>query len=137
MSLIKCKDKRNTCGVPLPSTCVSYEGSFIGVLKEEDFPCNVNLNDVIEKLSTVIKNLTDLEKLNNNSQNTEISTIKNDITEIKGEIAEINGNNLPVVIDLSSLNIDTVYCQVSPHRYTIYTILNLLKNEIVSLKAQI
>ena len=88
-------------------------------------------------MSTVIKTLTDLEKSNNTLQDTEILNIKNDLTKIKGDIAQISGNNLPVAIDLTGLNIDISSCQVSPHRYTIYTILNLLKNEIVSIKAQI
>lgn len=57
MSLINCKDNRNRCGVPYSSTCVSYQGSFVGILKDEKFECNVNVDDVIERLSSLIEKL--------------------------------------------------------------------------------
>lgn len=72
MNLINNRNKRNTCGIPLSSTCVGYEGAFAGILKDEKFDCDVNVDDVIERLSLIIEKLKkDLEdtksKININS----------------------------------------------------------------------
>jgi hypothetical protein len=138
MSLVNCRKKRYDCGIPFPSSCVSYEGELVGVLKKEELPCDVNLDDVIEKLSTVLKKLeTELEALTKRVGISEedIIKIKAQIEIIKNSIKNIDPSQIFVTIDLGCLTGEAAPCKVGTNKYSLLAILQLFAKEICLLKA--
>lgn len=138
MGLIKCRNKRHDCGQPFPSTCVSYEGDFVGVLDSDDFSCDINLDDVIEKLSTVIKTIDDKVTTIDGRVTvleSDILEIRSDIEDIRDSVTNIDTNNIFVTMDLGCLSSDAAPCETTPNRYSLFSILQLFKNEICLLKA--
>lgn len=131
-------DNKDTCGIPLSSSCVSYQGEFAGAIKESEFSCNVNLNDIIKKVGLILQSLKD----NDSVSNVKLVELTDSVTDIKAglelvntKLANLDANDIYVNIDLGCLAPSATSCEVSNKKYKLLNILQLFKNEICSLKA--
>lgn len=153
MPLVNCISNKNKCGQVTSSSCVSFEGEYDSLLTKNIVPCNANLDDIIKILSTQIKALKDtldLSSFNSNcvtfdkntqkvkdllqAQNTLLCSLKTSLEALQIQVNDLDASNLLVNIDLDCLKPSASQCQVSTDTYTIFTVLNILKDEICLLK---
>src|ERR1035437_4774544 len=50
---------RNSCGTVIPSSCVPFTGEQPSFIQDVDFPCDVNLDDVIKQFAITIQKVLD------------------------------------------------------------------------------
>jgi len=152
MPLVKCIKNKERCGTMTSSSCVSFEGQYDDIIKKEVIDCDANLDDILHLLSSEIKKLKDAtnvdtfnggcitildsDKLVNIVQkiDTLVCTLKTNLETLQTTVNNITGNNTLITIDLDCLTPEASGCAVNDNTYTIYTVLNILKNEICNLK---
>lgn len=153
MSLINC-NRKNTCGPLLSSSCVDYNGPLDEiVITDDELCCNPSIDDVFVLISKKIQSVLDkidLSEFNKScltfdratqdpkelwqEQTNILCEVKSGLATLKTKVDGLNASNLNVTIDLGCLTSPASLCVISPQTYTIYSILNLFKNEICSLK---
>lgn len=52
--MTNCNDPRKNCGQIVPSSCVPYTGTKPDFLDEDDFPCDVNITDIVQETTDKI-----------------------------------------------------------------------------------
>lgn len=151
-----CNDPRNKCGSVIPSSCVPFTGAKPSFVSEEDFPCNVNMDDMIKNLSTQIEEilagidltLSDKRCLDYNPETvtvSELQQIHNDelcAFKARIETLEESVNSLNIASKLISLNLgcmtpSTNPCSPNTNLYTLYYILNTFKTELCAIKTHL
>lgn len=154
MPLVNCSKRKSNCGPLISSACVAYQGGFNDILIENNLPCNPNIEDVTDVLCDEIKTLKDdldLSLYNKNclvfDKNTQkakdlfqvltdkICVIDAILSALVIQVNGLNASNIDVTIDLGCLSSEVNNCQLSTNTYPIYTVLNLFKNEICTLKS--
>ena len=152
MSLINC-NRNNTCGPILSSSCVDYNGPTNSIIKEDELCCNPSIDDVFVLISTKIQSIfdkIDLSTFNKQcldfdktkespkdlwqKQTNLLCSLSSDLTDLKTKVDGLNASNLYVTMDLGCLTPTASPCAVATNKYSIYSILNIFKNEICSLK---
>lgn len=152
MPLINC-NRNNTCGQILSSSCVDYNGPTNQVIKQDELCCNPSIDDVFILISNKIQeinNKIDLSTFNKKclsfDKNTQslkdleqqqtdlLCTLKSELEALTLKVNGLNASNLTVTLDLGCLKPVASPCLLSTDTYTIYSVLNIFKNEICSLK---
>jgi hypothetical protein len=149
---MNCKDGRYNCGTKVFSACVPYTGKQLTLFDVSDINCEPNINDVIEKLDSIIKTIKDSVDLTGLDKEcfaynpstvtvaelsqiytTELCAISAQLKALQDAFNDLDVLALPITLDLSCLY--GTNCQ--PTTQTIGTILALFLSEICTLKSQI
>lgn len=152
MALVNCKNKKFNCGPIIASTCVSYENSDNDIIKSTALPCDANLDDVFDLISSTIYTIQqslDLSLFNPGTLAFNKTTQKiKDLLQIQTNaiialqtivanqatlITSLSAANLNVNIDLGIFTGQVTPVIPSTNIYTISSILNLFKNKLILL----
>jgi hypothetical protein len=145
-----------TCPTMWPSGCVLFTGDLPGFIPANTFTCDGNLDELLEKYGAKIDEIDasiDLTAINKGcfAFNPATGLIKDFVQEsidktcslessvstLQDTVDNLNIGSLHINIDLESLTPVGDPCAVAPNTYTLISVLNLFKSEIISLKAQI
>lgn len=147
---------RYTCGQILPSSCVPYSGKDLKFLSpEEQISCDANMDEVVEKISIAIdsiKKAIDVSTYSFNclgtisnptvskisqAQTNKLCALQASLDALEQQFEDFNIANELITIDLGSLGGAVSACQVSANTYTLISVLNLFKNEIIAIKTEL
>lgn len=148
--------KRYTCGQMIPSSCVPYTGKDLKFLSEEEqVSCDANMDEVIDKISIAIdsiKKATDVSSYTydclgtisnptitkiSQAQTYKLCALQASLESLQQQFAELNIGSELITIDLGSLGGAVSACQVSANTYSLISVLNLFKNEIIAIKSEL
>ncbi len=150
-------NKKFTCGSMWPSGCVLFTGELPDFVDADSFECDGNMDELLEKYGAKIDEIAhsiDLSTLNVPNCltfNTSTGTVKDFAQEIADRFCALNTTVIAlqnafnaldigsktIEIDLGDLTPVGDPCAVADNTYTLISILNLFKSEIISLKEQI
>lgn len=153
---MNCTDTRNTCGNSIPSACVPFTGEKPSFITEENFPCDVNLDDVIAQFASNIQTVLDsinLKLLNKRCLDfdpTEVTVkelhqveidalcaVKAQLESLQTSFDSLNVATKLITLDLQCLTPVNNPCSLNTNSYTLYYILNKLVTEVCNLKQSI
>jgi hypothetical protein len=139
-----------------PSGCTLYTGSLPDFIDPDSFTCDANLDELLEKYGVKIDDISeaiDLTAINVGcfafnpatgkvkdfvqESIAKTCTLETSLATLQAALDNLNIGNEHIVIDLESLTPVGNPCAVAPNTYTLISVLNLFKSEIISLKAQI
>lgn len=145
-----------TCPTMWPSGCVLFTGDLPSFIDSDTFSCDGNLDELLEKYGVHIDSIAeslDLTAINKGcftfnpttakvkdfiqESITKTCTLEASLTTVETTLANLDIGNLHIEIDLESLTPIGDPCAVAPNTYTLISILNLFKSEIIAIKAQI
>ena len=144
-------------GLTVPSGSVFYSGATLQFLKNSVpavvFPCNANLNQVLNLFDQAVNNLlvennlTDLNVGNlsfdpatisiNGLHQVEINAISANIAAISSlqtQLADLNIGTLPIVINMQCLASIAAPCESGTNTYQLISVLNSMLSEICAIK---
>lgn len=148
--------RKYSCGQLLPSSCIPYTGKDLKFLTPEtQIDCDANLDEVIDEVSIAIDKLQkavdvttyDFKCLGtlpsptiakiSQVQTNKLCALEASLNALTTQFNNFNVGAELVTIDLGSLGGSVSACQVSANTYSLISILNLYKNEILSIKAEL
>lgn len=153
--MINCNDARKNCGTVVPSSCIPYTGSKPSFVDEEDFPCDVNINDVIGEISTEITTILDGEDITELNRRCLPSAITGTIKELHQDEIDalcasqaqldalqtsfdaLNIGSELVTLNLGAMTPITNPCSVTINQYSLFYILNTLVTNINLIKTNL
>jgi hypothetical protein len=151
--------KKHNCGQILMSACVPFSGSQLTFLTSEeleDFPCNANMDDVIESIDTTLKKLVDGNNFTaldidcldfdpatvtakdlHQLEITEICLLKGQVDALSEQLNLLNIGNEVITIDLECMTPDAAPCAVGVNQYSLLTILQLFRDKLCDFETRI
>lgn len=150
--MINCNDPRKTCGLIVPSSCVPFTGTKPAFVEEEDFPCDVNVTDIIvladaeiDKINTTL-DLTELAKgcldfdpltvqVNELHQVEidEICALRAELTTLQDTINDLDIGAELVTVDLGAMTPLSNPCSVTTNQYTLFYVLQAFADKLNTL----
>lgn len=147
-------NKKFTCPDMFPSGCILYTGNLPAFLNSTTFTCDGNLDELLEKYGAKIDSIADSINLTAINKGcftfvpatakvkdfiqesiTKTCSLETAVAALQTTVNSLNIGNMHIDIDLESLTPAGDPCAVAPHTYTLISILNLFKSEIIALKA--
>lgn len=145
-----------TCGNMFPSGCVLFTGDAPEFIDPDTFTCDANLDELLEKYGAEIDDIDDsidltainvgcftfnpaTAKIKDFVQESinKTCSISTDLIALRNDFNALDIGTKLIDIDLGDLTPDGDPCAVATNTYTLISILNLFRDEIISLKAQI
>lgn len=154
--MINCNDPRKNCGSIVPSSCVPFTGPKPDFVADIDFPCDVNVTDIITLADAQIDKLTtdsDLTALNarcltftpaivtpkalHQVEIDKICALDASVTTLQTTLADLNIGTELVTVDLGAMSPLSNPCSVNANQYTLFYVLQAFANELNLIKTNL
>lgn len=148
-----CDDPRNKCGEVLPSACVTFTGDKPSFVLDADFPCTVNVDDIIKQLAiTIQKILTSIDytglqkrcltfdpatvtsKQLEQIEIDEICALKASLQTLQTQLDGLNIATKLITLNLGCMTPVSNPCSSTLNSYSLYYILNTLVTNVCAIK---
>jgi len=146
--------RKYTCGDIIPSGCVLYTGDFPNFINESSLECDLNLDEILKEygnkidtlfsgndLTTLTKECFDFNpatitpKALHQLEISKICALGDQINDLQNLLTNLNVGEQLVTIDLGCLTPQANPCAQGTNTYTILSILQVMKNEICTIKS--
>lgn len=150
--MINCNDPRKKCGEIISSSCASFTGRQPAFVEDVDFPCDVNVTDIIDLTTAEVDKIDDeidLTALNVRCLDFAPATVKvKELHQIEiDKICALDSvlttlqdtvNNLDigaelVTVDLGAMTPITNPCSVATNKYTLFYVLQAFADKLNTL----
>jgi len=151
--MINCNDPRKNCGTIVPSSCVSFTGTQPAFIANIDFPCDVNVTDVIDLTTAEIDKIKageDLTGLNKRClvfdpltidikgltqvQIDELCALDASVAALQTTLSALDIGTELVSVDLGAMTPITNPCSATVNQYTLFYVLQSFANELNLIK---
>lgn len=147
---------RNNCGDAIPSSCVPFTGDKPSFIAEIDFPCDVNLDDIIKQFAITIQSVLDAInlKLTNKRcldydpatatvkdviqlENDKLCALQAQLDTLLDGFNDLDISTKLVTLDLKCLTPVNNPCSLNANQYSLFYILSTLVNEVCAIKTNL
>jgi hypothetical protein len=147
------------CGKVLPTSCVPYSGrtlTFLTPFSLDVLPCDVNINDVIDRIDLALAQLgtgTNLTTLNSlclsfdpatvtivglhQVEITAICALQTSLNTLTETVDDLNIGNEIITINLGCLTPAAASCAVGTNQYSLLSILSLFSNTLCDIQSRL
>jgi len=154
--MINCNDPRKNCGTITPSSCVSFTGKQPTFIATADFPCDVNVTDVLDLATAEIDKINtgkDLTGLNKRClvfdpatidikglsqiQIDELCALDASVSAVQSAISNLAIGTELVSVDLGAMTPMSNPCSATVNQYTLFYVLQAFANELNVIKTNL
>ena len=154
--MINCNDPRKNCGTVTPSSCVSFTGNQPAFVVDADFPCDVNVTDIIDLTTAEVGKInTELDFTNLNKrcltfdpttidakglaqvQIDELCSLEATVSTLSNAIDDLDIGAEFVEVNLGAMTPMNNPCSPTVNRYTLTYVLQSFADELNLIKTNL